>query len=671
MANRRRSHPAALLCVLLLASCGGFKEKTTERAGSPGAWRLERTKTSWLWAWLNSFSFLRDKLGDPGFAGERWWYVSPSGQRTFMKFINQVAPDGRDGAPASFMPEAIDRVTGWGFTGLGYGADIAAWAPVSAKLPTIVNLSLDKWSGGLLQGVFDPWYAASVAKACETAAGQLKDGLPVAGILWEAKPVSSTRALLLAYAGMGGETQSKRRLVQMLRDSLRSDPKQLQARMPSVRSFDDLAARTTWDEYEGIDTDADLFARTVLAQYGGKVQQEVRNRFPKVLNLGPLLDPNLPPAIIQALASYVDVLTFAVWSGDGRLPRRFLEQVHEATGRPILLLEAGARLGAPSGPAIARTVDGMAESYRRTAVGAASLPFCVGFGWTAYRDSTTDAWGILDASSAPRDPVVRAAKETNLLLDARHRDLAVLPETANLFASDRFAVARPAQAVGRAPAAFTVDGDPGEWTTGTFALKALRLEADADAWTFATAKVGWTEAGLAIAVEVQDDAVELQAPGAYWRDADFVEVFIDGSGLKGDGYTPSALHLALLPRGGGPDGRSALCVAVHHDGDGLKATEVGFAPVKVASNVARAAAPAAVGAPRWLLAGPGWTVEALIPWSAVGATAHPEARLGFNLLVHRQSGANADGMFWAITRGESGLDHPSTWGDLTLREQGE
>lgn len=671
MSSRRRMPPVFVFAVLLLASCGGFKEKTTERAGADGSWRLERTRTSRIWAWLNRVGFIKSQLGDPGYVGERWWYVSPTGRRSFMRFLNLVAPDGRDGSPASFMPEAVERALGWGFSGLGYGADIAAWGAVSDKLPAIVNLSLDKWNGGLQQGVFDPWYGPSVAKACETAAGQVKDGMPVAGVLWEARPIASTRALYLVYAAMRADSQSKRRIVQGLRDAVRGDVKQLQARMPSIRSFDDLASRTAWDQYEGIDADADTFARAALAAYGGKVQQEVRNRFPKYLNLGPLLDPGLPPAIVQALASYVDVLTFAVWSGDGRLPRRYLEQVHEQTGKPILLLEAGQRLGTGPGPAVARTVDGMAESYRRSSAAAAALPFCVGFGWTAYRDSPTDAWGILDATSAPREPVARAARESNAALDARHRELAQLPESANLYSSDRFAVPKPAQAVGRAPAGFTVDGDLGEWPKDRHALKALRLEADVDPWTFAVARVAWTEAGLAVAVEVQDDAVEQSVPGAYWRDADFVEVLIDGSGRKGDGYSPAALHLALLPRGGAPDGRGALCIAVHHDGDGLKATQAGIPGVMVASNVAKAAQHGPAAAPRWLLPAQSWTLEALIPWATVQATAHPEARIGFNLIVRRQSGARADDMFWAATRTESGLDHPSTWGDLTLREQPE
>ncbi len=672
MSTRRRGSPVLLLgLALLLSSCGGYKEKTTERAGAEGSWRLERTRTSFIWAWLNKFGFIKNQLGDPGYVGERWWYVSPSGSRSFMRFINHVAADGRDGSPATFMPEAVDRVLGWGFTGLGYGADVVAWTAVSDKIPAIVNLSLDKWSGGLQQGVFDPWYGPSVAKACETAAGQVKDGMPVAGVLWEARPVESSRALLLAYAAMRPDAQSKRRLVQVVRDSLRGDVKALQMKIPSVRSFEELTNRLVWDQYEGIDADAETFARAALAAYGGKVQQEVRNRFPKYLNLGPLLDPGLPPAIVQALASYVDVLTFAVWSADGRLPRRYLEQVHELTGKPILLLEAGQRLGTGSGPAVARTVDGMAEAYRRSSVAAAALPFCVGFGWTAYRDSPADAWGILDTASMPRDPVARAAKESNELLDGRHKVLAALPETANLYASDRFAVAKPAQGAGRVASGITIDGELGDWPKGAHALKGMRLDADADAWTFATARVAWNEAGLLLAVEVQDDAVELLAPGAYWRDTDFVEVFIDGSGRKGDGYVPSSLHLALLPRGGAPDGRGAVCIAVHHDGDALPATQTAFAPVSVASNVAKAASPASAGAPRWLLPAQAWTLEALIPWSAVQTTAHPETRIGFNLVVHRQNGARSESMFWAINRGESGLDHPSTWGDLTLREQGE
>ena len=186
--------------------------------------------------------------------------------------------------------------------------------------------------------------------------------------------------------------------------------------------------------------------------------------------------------------------------------------------------------------------------------------------------------------------------------------------------------------------------------------------------------MGWNEKGLALGVEVQDDAVELTDPRVFWQDADRIEVFLDGSARRGDGYTPATLHLALLPRGGGPDGRGALAVAVHHEGDGLKGTVTGWDQVLVASNLAKVLAADNGAGPlrsRAKLAAPAWTVEVLIPWALVQASPRAEARVGFNLLVHRQGGAREDGMYLAILRGESGLDHPSTWGDLVLREAGD
>jgi hypothetical protein len=660
-----------MVAALLLTGCRGCREKVTERVGAGGFWHIERAQTTLIWTWLNKVGFIASRLKDHGYQGERWWYVSPAGERSFMRFINLASPDSRDADTAAYMPRAMQWALDWGFTGLGYGADVAGWLPQAEKIPAIVNLSLDKWSAGLSQGVFDGPYVAQVASACQAVSGSLKESKGVAGVLWEARPAGPARALLLAYSGMRGETFSKKKLQSVVRDQCKGDLRALRARFPMARSFDDLLSRSPWDEYEQIDADAEAFARQLMASYGGRVQQEVRNRFPNYVNLGPLLDPRLPVVVVQALAAYVDVLTFAVWSPDGRLPRRYLEEVYTATGKPILILECGRKLMVGTGDTVVKTPEGMGEALRRGSLGSAALPFVVGVGWTGYRDGPTEYWGLLDGGGAPREPVVKAAREANALMGTKHRELAVLPETADFYDSDRFATPRPQQGIGRVPPTLTVDGDLGEWPAGALQLRMLKLERDLDQRSIASVRIGWSDRGLVVGVQVpDDDAVELADPRAFWQDADFVEVFVDGSGQRGAGYTGSSLHLALLPRGGGADGRSAVAIAVHHDGDALKETVVGFTPVEVASSVKKTAK-AKSGGPVLNLANPGWGLEALIPWSAVGVQPRPEVRIGLNVIIHVQNGAQSESAFWAISRGEAGLDHPSTWGDVTLKEQGE
>lgn len=670
--RRRLAHLFAILLVACAAGCGGYKEKVVEKVGTDGYWHLERAHTSRFWAWLNSIGFIASHLGDKGYHGDRWWYVTPTGHRTFVKLLNGVAPDARDGDPAGFIPKAIEQAKAWGFDGLGLGLDVNAWAPHAAAAPAIASLSLDKWSGGVQQGVFDPWYGPSVTKACEALAGSIKDGKQVMGILWESQPAGTPRALLLAYAGLRADSVSKKRLISLVRDQCRSDVRNLQARFPSARTFDELAARSVWDQYEAIDQDAEAFARLVYSAYGGRVQQEVRDRFPNVLNLGPLLDPSMPVSVIQALAQYVDALTFSAWSGDGRLPRRYFEELSEKTSKPILILDFGARLKTGAGPVV-QTPEGMAAAYHRGMLAAAALPFVVGFGWSGYRDTGADAWGLLDYGGAPRDAMVRAATADNGGAEAAHRLEYALPQTADLFASDRFAADRPSQGIGKMPPGLTVNGDLTDWPKAGGLLRAMRQDQDLDPGCWATARAGWTDDGLAIAVEVADASAELLDPKVYWRDADAVEVFVDGSGRRGDGYSPTTLHLVLLPRGGGPAGRGALAIAVHHDGDGLKDTAWSFAPVVVASSVDKTAADAGPWFGRSLvrLSAPTWTLEATIPWSALATVPKPEARVGFNLIVRRMTGGREDGAFWSILRSEAGLDHPSTWGDLTLKEHAE
>ena len=659
--------------LLVLALRSNIRERVTERVGKPGWWHLERAGTSRVWRTLNRMAFVARWLDDHGYEGERWWYVSPKGRRGFLPLLNGVSPDARDADAGAFVAAAVTNAASWGFGALGYGAPLAAWLPHADELPAVVSLSLNTWNAGLLQGVFEDWYASSAVKACEAVAGSVDRSPAVAGVLWESTPVPTPRQLLLAYAALKPESASKGRVVAFLREQCRADPRQLQARMPSVRSFEELAARVGWDQYEGIDQDGQAFARLVYSAYGAKVQQEVRARFPNYLNLGPLLDPALPVPVIQALAAYVDVLTFSVWSPDGRIPRRYLESVFEATGKPVLVLETGQKLLVGEGDVV-RTPEGQAAGYRRAVRGAAALPFAVGAGWTGYRDVPANAWGFLDAASAPRAALVAAATADKRDLEPLHKAGLPPAELPEHFTDDRLAGARPSQSIPRLAPGFSVDGELEDWPRDAARLKSLRLANDLDASGFAEAFAAWNDEGLAVAVEVADETSELLDPAAYWRDADFAEFLIEASGRREEGYGPTTLHLALVPRGGGPDGARAVAIAVHHDGDAVKADGTTATPLLVASSLhgipGIGTAPSTeLGAPwrpQLRLGVTTWRIEALVPWKALGVAPRPEMRIGFNAAIRRMTGPRAEEMFWAMPRGEAGLDHPSTWGDLTL-----
>ena len=667
--------------VLALTGCGGFREKTTETVGRDGYWHLERSRSTFIWTLLNRIGFISKQLSDHGYRGERWWYVSPAGERRFMRLLNAIAPDSRDTDPAGFISQAVENARIWGFTGFGTGIDAGAWLPSADKLPSVVSLSLDKWNAGVRDGVFEqPAYGQAVAKACEMRAGTVKDSPAVLGVLWESVPLASPRQLLLAYAALKPDSLSKRRLVTMIRDQqCRNDPKALAARLPSVRTFDELLTREKWDQYESIDADAESFARIVFAAYGGRVQEEVRSRFPNYLNLGPLLDPSMPVSVIQALAAYVDVLTFAVRSKDGRLSRRYFADVNTSTGKPIMILEYGARLESGQAPAISaapagmsplppvRTPEGLAHGYRRGALASAAIPFCVGFGWTGYRDLPSEASGFLDMTGTPRVALTEAAVKENAGMEEAHKREFIAPETVELFAEDRFLGGKPAQAIARLPGPITVDGDLRDWPATGFVLRDLKQDQDLDGTVFAVVHVGWNDRGVAIGVGVEDTSLELLDPRVYWKGADFIELFLDGSGRCTEGYSSSTLHLVILPRGGGPDGSGALVTAVHHEGDALLGSKYDYHEVLAASSAAKSAVTSWRGS-SVKLSSPVWVMEAVIPWSLVQGAPKPDSSIGFNLIVHRIANGASDGMFWSMIRGEAGLDHPSTWGMLTLKE---
>lgn len=624
-----------------------------ETIGVPGRWHLECVHVSRFWSWLLKLPRVSEWIDDPGYSGSRWWFVSPEGERTFLRLMNRVGPGSGEAGPAEVLSSAANLLPSWGFSGMGYGIDAAAWKSTGSALPALATLPLAAWKAGLKQGVFEAGFEDAVAKACDSAGPHIQENQKVLGVLWEHPGALTPAALVLAYAACDPASASKRALVDHVRRLCGDSPDQLRSRLPAMRDFEDLLASREWPEYQMLGQDAEPFAVRVLGSYGEKVGKAVASRFPDCPNLGPVLEIGTPLSMVEALAPHVDVVSFSAWTPDGRLPRKYLEEVHRVTGKPVLIVEYGQKLLKGSGP-VAQSVRGQATVYRRTAVAAAALPFAVGAGWTGYRDSAAEAWGFLDAAGQLRAPLAEIAAEVNAGLDLLHRDGMTTEDPGEFYREDR--VKPPAQHVVRLPAGLKIDADLTDWPVSLASLNGVRPTRDLELMGFAMAFVGWNEEGIAVAAEVSDDALDAASPPVYWTGGDFVEVLVDASGARSPDYTPSVLHLALLPSGGGRDGSEPVAVAVHHPGDGLAGNVSDFKDVRVASAFVKDELK--------------WKLEAMIPWTAVRTVPQAGARLGFNLIVRRVSGAGVEEAFWAAPRGERGLDHPSFWGELTLAAGG-
>jgi len=653
----------ALSLIASLSSCSD-RERVLQKVGHDGYWHLERVAHRPFLHWLGKIPLVSSLLGD---TGDRWWFVSPKGERTFLRSVSYVGPDDRDRDAVAFAIEVRRNLLSWGFNAAGFYSDEEGWRAMPDRLPALSIL--DRCS--IWNGVFEDWFGSTAQDGARAKAAILGDCRDAVGISWGYDGASSPGRLALAYGSFPGNTPSKQRLVSVIRRRCKGDLKQLWARMPDTKSFDELTSRLNWSAYDGIDDDGTEFAKELYAAYGAAVGKAVKDHLAGYVNLGPVLWPDTPIPVLQALAPYVDVLTFNVASADGRLSRAYLEDASRATGKPVLIWASGPALKEGPGCAV-ETEAGQAISFRRLAGGTAALPFAVGFSWSSYRDGKENHDGLLDWNGNRRQQVLTTVSETNAQLDLVHLKGAAdyYPE---YFREDRFASGRPRQEARRLPNAVVVDGDLGDWPQRGWWLENVKLSRDLDPVVFCGARIGWDAEGLCLAVEAQDNAVELLDPRVYWVDADYVEVFLDASGKRPARYDKSTLHLVLLPRGGGADGTRALAMAIHHPGDRLDASQYDFQSVAAASSFFKGrreyenvvSIGKLVRHTRVGLRESSWKLECRIPWSVVGVEPAPEVKLGFNLIVHRM-GQREEEAFWAATRETESLNSPRTWGQLVL-----
>ncbi|MEK7477430.1 MAG: hypothetical protein AAB152_17550 [Candidatus Coatesbacteria bacterium] len=660
---------AILLFPVILASCSG-RERVLQKIGKDGYWHLERVAHRPLLSVLGRIPLLSSLVGD---TGDRWWFVSPKGERSFLRMVSSVGDGEPASRAASFMVEAQRNLTAWGFNGFGFYVNEVAWAGMDGnRLPAVL------YSGGgtIWAGIFDDWVPPTVEESVKGQAASLKDARDVLGLFYGLDGASSPRLLLLAYGSFPRESPSKVRLVEVIRRRCKGDLKQLWARIPNVKTFEELLDKRNWEAYDGADEDGEAFAKELYGEYGAIVRKSLRAHMPNYLALGPVLWPDTPIPVLRALAPHVDALSIFLTSADGRLSRRYFEEASRATGKPILIWAAGPQLREGQGLAV-ETEAGQAISFRRMASGSAALPFVAGFCWTKYRDGREDNVALLDRNGNRRDQVLNTIMETNGQLDRIHAEGAegYYPE---YYQEDRFAAGTPRQDLRRLPKPLAVDGDLADWPARGFWLENVKLARDLDPVVFAGARIGWDPAGLCLGVEVQDDAVELLDPRVYWVAADFVEVLIEGSGKRLSRYAPSTSHVVLLPRGGGQDGTSALAMIMHHEGDRWNANQYDAKAIETGSSFFRGRREfdhvAGIGrftrSTRVSLRESSWKLEARIPWASIGIEPKPGEKIRFNLIVHRM-GMREEEAFWAAPRDRETLGSPAAWGQLTIADEGK
>jgi agarase len=176
----------------------------------------------------------------------------------------------------------------------------------------------------------------------------------------------------------------------------------------------------------------DAFSGVVAEQYFKVVAEVIRKHDPNHLLLGCRFAGYAPAAVLQGVKDNVDVVSYNHY---GPLPpRTTLREIHEITGKPVLLTEFSFKAmdsGLPNsrgaGVPVATQQD-RADGFDRYVTALMQLPFAVGFHWFEYADEPAEGrfdgensnYGLVNIKDEPWETLTQRMTAVNARLESVH-----------------------------------------------------------------------------------------------------------------------------------------------------------------------------------------------------------------------------------------------------------
>jgi len=560
------------------------------------------------------------------------WLLDPCGRRFFSIGINGV--DG--GAPAredrgrityawsAFQPDlpawlraTRARMVRWGFNTAGAGS----LPPDLLEVPVMPDLELGRTATFHWVDPFDPATETRIAAEARRLVTPFRGSAYRIGYFTDNEVGWWGGALFAFYARQPATNRAKQRLVALLREHYAADWTRF-ARdwVPpaGVGSFagllDAAIAPRLRPGGDGIRV-VRAWTALVAGRYYALTTAALRAADPGALVLGDRLPIYYDPDAVRAMAPFVDAVAtnYDVDTSDGWIARYYFDGLHDLTGgKPVLVSEwffaaDENRTGNRNAGHLMR-VRTQAERARGAAAAArrfAMEPDVVGLHWFQlydhpkggrHADGEDYDFGLVDVDDRPYDELVDALAAANASLPALHAQAARRPTVAGRFAVPHAAV------------------DPHDRALADWPMEPALVPGVAAApgeVPFADFYLSWSGSGLALAVIGMD----YYAPGLLAYEGDFPreEAFrVDWGVDAGRGPVRFALRVippATFADDAAPLMRAELCRA---DGAGCVAV-----PGAVATYF---------GSDQ-----PRITLEATIPWAALGLATPPRAPLRMEL----------------------------------------
>jgi len=585
-----------------------------------------------------------------------------------FQIANWIRKHGRPYSYEDWSGEVVDNLRAWGFNSAGAFANYSNTMrergfPYVLTLPNGkaegVKMLPDRVGAAELMDPFAPGAEEALDKAFAAALPRrAADPLLIGYFLGNEQHFESLPKLIPAYPA--SKAAAKRRLVESLREKY-ADVAAFNAAWKLATpfaSFDDLLEAPLFVRTETAATDVREFCRLYVETYYAMVRRVFKKYDANHLLIGSRWTPHTAnnEDVVRIGGRYLDVVSVNYYTY--AIEADFLRKVHAWSGRPIILSEwyySSTEAGLGGGKEV-RDQRERGLAYRNYIEQSAALPFVVGSQWFIYSDQSITGrffeglngegnnTGLVDVTGRPYVELVSAARETHARLPG------VLFKGEKPFAHEdaRFSGgtggAAKVVAIPRALPGMKFDGTTTNWPgRPAEPVDPNRLAVgNPNPALRGDFRLCWDERALHLLVQVKDPTPGRNdhEPKRYWS-GDGVELFLGARNLAEPGNMLFSDRQVLISAGEKP----GVFVVDH--------PEAGAAcRVLVLKDVT----------------GDGYTLQAELPWTALGIEPRAELEMLFDLAIDNSDDgvARLQQLVWNGTAKNSG--DRSAWGRARLVE---
>lgn len=587
---------------------------------------------------------------------ESWW----SDKAVSFFAANCVRKYGPDFDKAEHLATMIDRVTAMGFNAIGAFAQPSDEIKQAKHVPYVRHIGFGPDLPGI-RGVPDPFDPETLRKMDESWAKRLAphaDDPLIVGYFFANE--QGMEDIPRGIPKLDGSHAAKRELVTMLRARHGDDIAAFNAAWGlDAERFDQLADRALPVQTEAAFADVEAYTEHFLETLYRVTAETFRKYDPNHLMLGHRWQPGTANSevLCRMAGRYMDVVSINYYTLG--VDKAFVERLHRWTGgKPQMWSEfyytSGPESNAAGGGLDMATQDLRGQAYRQYVEHAADLGFVVGIEWfTLVDQAVTGRWfskltgernntGIFNVADRPyRDMIAHMATAHQTVYEVwlDGREPFVLDDPRFTGAGRRTATVQAGRV--EAGATMAIDGAvdgwpgrPGERIGGD------RLVSGKDAEGFeATFKLSWDHEHLYLLANVIDPTPmrNTKTGGQLWN-GDAIELFIGHEDPDRAGSLLfSDRQLLLGAKSDGEPDRSHV----------VNAPEQPAIPMAVVPDTG------------------GYTLEAAIPWSALGIQPKDGTDLLFDIAIDDSAGdGRSRQLMW--NGGSKNSSDRSYWGRLTL-----